>query len=104
MGNRDRRDRIDRNRRQNMRHIGFEEETETDNTGSLNTGTVEVLSNPVVKPGHMTTEFWLCVLGIICTFTLLLMNRITVKDVQDLWPLFASIGAYALSRGAAKKS
>lgn len=56
-----------------------------------------------VKPGWHTSEFWLTALVIIGVFASLILGRITVNDIANLWPLFTGPAAYALSRGLAKK-
>lgn len=56
-----------------------------------------------LKPGWKSTEFLLTALLIVAVTVLLGIGRISIKDVVDLWPLAASVGGYALSRGLAKK-
>lgn len=59
---------------------------------------------PETKPGWYTSEFWLTALIIIGVFVSLILGRITVDDIANLWPLIAGPAAYALSRGLAKKA
>lgn len=54
------------------------------------------------KPGWKSTEFWLTGLVIVGVVVLMLADKLTVEDVVQLWPLFASVAGYALSRGMAK--
>lgn len=62
-----------------------------------------VSSTPDTKPGWYTSEFWLTSLVIVGVFASLILGRITVNDIANLWPLFTGPAAYALSRGLAKK-
>lgn len=59
---------------------------------------------PETKPGWYTSEFLLTALIVVGMFTALILGRITVDDIANLWPLIAGPAAYALSRGLAKKA
>lgn len=53
-----------------------------------------------MKNGWQTSEFWLTVLGLAVGAWLLNQGH----DVKDVLALTAGVGAYAVSRGLAKKS
>lgn len=55
-----------------------------------------------VKPGYLTTEFWVTVLGVVGVVLLMALGRLSVDDLERLWPLVAGTGLYALSRGITK--
>lgn len=56
------------------------------------------------RPGWKTTEFWITVTAIAAVVVLMLAGRLTIEDVLQLWPIFFGGGAYAVSRGLAKKA
>jgi hypothetical protein len=56
-----------------------------------------------VKPGWQSSEFWLTALIIVGVFVSLILGRIDVSDIANLWPIIAGGVGYALSRGLAKK-
>jgi len=56
------------------------------------------------KRGFYTSEFWITILCIIFVFVLLLIGKMNVNDVVDLWPVFTSVGAYSVSRSVVKSS
>lgn len=55
------------------------------------------------KPGYLTTEFGLTALLIIGAFMLVLFDKITVQQITDLWPAFASVATYSVARGITKR-
>lgn len=57
----------------------------------------------IMKPGIATTEFWLTALALVCVTVLISLDKVTVNQIGELWPLLGSIGAYAVSRGIAKR-
>ena len=57
---------------------------------------------PDVTPGWKTSEFWVTVIGIISVTVLIGLERMTVADLERLWPLAVGAGSYAISRGMAK--
>lgn len=60
-------------------------------------------SEMVSRPGWQTTEFWISTLLIVGAFLLVALDKVTVDQVLQLWPMFATGGAYAVSRGMAKR-
>jgi hypothetical protein len=55
------------------------------------------------KPGWKSTEFWMNIAVVLATTTLLSIDKISVEDVQKLWPVFLGPGiGYSVSRGLAK--
>ena len=55
-----------------------------------------------VRKGIKTSEFFVVVFPVLMVFVLLLLGKIEVDQVQDLWPIFTGAASYAVSRGLAK--
>ncbi len=56
----------------------------------------------MMKDGHLTSEFWLTVLVIICVTALLIFRIVTPDQITALIPLVLPVVGYQASRGLVK--
>jgi hypothetical protein len=87
------------------RRIGYQSEEEQETQIELPIGSVETLPSATVetqKSGWYSSEFIVTATVVAAIVVLMLFDKVTVADIERLWPVFVSTGAYALSRGIAK--